>query len=1512
MKFINKKSMKKKFLLLSFVAFMMQCSTLQLMGQGLDLTATWVAADLHYVDGTPMTTPFTIGNYVSCQFAKGLGGNAPAYYNNDVRLYAKNTVTISPLNGASISKVELTCKKNGSKAYCQFINPPIPSGTNWVDPVPASATDTVVACWEGALKNDLLLTMGNSGQRVVIKIVVTYSTPDNTVYHVVYYPNGGVGDSIVETGIYNSTMTVLQNPFDYDEYVFDSWNTAADGTGTQYTPGTTFSLVNELSLYAQWTSSPDLFVDVLTPTNVNAAIGDTTGYNAWTLNLPNSQNPRIKYQGKSLKSTNSIQMNSSISGASAYSGIATTFTHNLKAKKVKVTWGGASSDGCTLLVYGKDTPYSGPSDLYGDTHGTLLGSIVKGNSTELEIEGTYSYIGLRSSSGVIYLDEIRIIWGTLNTAAPVVRIEPTTVNLGNVVINNPLNVNFTVSKANLTEVITLQLDPDMGAFSIGGETVTTIPANANPTVVTWTYTPTSPGVFNVHVTATSSGSSSHLTISGTVLDATAQSLRGSKEAFVNNSSQNSACINLADVEVIAQSGNYLYLQDAEAGLLVYGSGAPVFQTTPCKFTEGYLQGTFVDYHGIIELQNFQFVNAVTTQDMVLTTIPATVDDILTSPSDYDSRYVQLENVYISNWTLSGNNGTLAFHDRFQTGYASKTAPEASDPFTVKGLVNGYYSSGATNYQIDPIDLADIHTTVKAPQPSVSPEGTLANPSQATRVTVGPPFNVTGYAVYYYSINNGEFIPFTTWTYINLYDEQTTLTAYGTRDFYENSNYKVSYYVQPQNTHTVKFSINGVINASNNLLVNGNLEEANQTPNVTCLGDFGFVGWSLSESSTETITFPYTVNDNITLYAVYAKGSTFIYKKVNNVSQLVDGEYVILADSDNRYTIKNVSSTHSPTAYSIASLGISINSDGILEGDLSEVTWNFIGTASDMQITSTANPTNHLYIIGNSSTGVRVGHTSDTTSWSINEDQSVVEQFNMMSNRRYLVVYNNQDWRSYTNMNNTGSSPRMLLFRKQAVIDSNAPRFTRVFWNETATGNITLTGPSIIPSGYYLNMNDHNMTNETASNFIIEDGANFKVTYGNDGIKARVKKDIEGYVYDTVRTGWHLLSSPVGLISIDHQHAPVGLLVGDYDLYAFDQSQADEWQNAEYNGGVDITVAEQGGVLYANKLGTTIVFMGEVTASVEYKDLTYVPGMRFSGWSIIGNPYTSAGYLSIQSPEGDEVPVISDFYRMRDVSENGKKFSKLIATSITNPVYPMEGVFVQAPSAGYRYLFVNSNRGQNVAQSEYVNIKLSGDDDEVVDVARVRFNEGSLMGKFDFGEGGSQLYIPQGGKKYAVVPTQCHGELPINFQAAQNGTFTLEFDLENAEMDYLHLIDNKTGVDVDLLALRPFEGPQGPQAQGPASYTFEASKDDYAARFRLLFEANGAMGNDNFAYYDGSVWMVTGYYDNATLQVVDVMGRVLSSQTVNGSAELNINQAQGVYVLRLINGNEIKSQKIVVR
>ena len=135
---------------------------------------------------------------------------------------------------------------------------------------------------------------------------------------------------------------------------------------------------------------------------------------------------------------------------------------------------------------------------------------------------------------------------------------------------------------------------------------------------------------------------------------------------------------------------------------------------------------------------------------------------------------------------------------------------------------------------------------------------------------------------------------------------------------------------------------------------------------------------------------------------------------------------------------------------------------------------------------------------------------------------------------------------------------------------------------------------------------------------------------------------------------------------------------------------------------------------------------------------------------------------------------------------------------------------------------------------------------------------------------------------------------------QNGTYTLSLGIVDADMDYLHLIDNMTGTDVDLLTT--------------PSYTFETT--DYASRFRLLFSADGAengpsTGSASFAYYDGSAWVVSNE-GQATVQVVDALGRVLSTETISGNASISVNQPAGVYVLRLIKGDNVKTQKIVVR
>jgi hypothetical protein len=106
----------------------------------------------------------------------------------------------------------------------------------------------------------------------------------------------------------------------------------------------------------------------------------------------------------------------------------------------------------------------------------------------------------------------------------------------------------------------------------------------------------------------------------------------------------------------------------------------------------------------------------------------------------------------------------------------------------------------------------------------------------------------------------------------------------------------------------------------------------------------------------------------------------------------------------------------------------------------------------------------------------------------------------------------------------------------------------------------------------------------------------------------------------------------------------------------------------------------------------------------------------------------------------------------------------------------------------------------------------------------------------------------------------------------------------------------TGADVDLLDC--------------PSYTFNAQSTDYASRFRLVF-ATGSTSEDSFAFLSNGSFVINNEGE-ATLQLVDVNGRILSSETINGCANLSVNAAAGVYMLRLVNGSNVKVQKVVIR
>ena len=99
-----------------------------------------------------------------------------------------------------------------------------------------------------------------------------------------------------------------------------------------------------------------------------------------------------------------------------------------------------------------------------------------------------------------------------------------------------------------------------------------------------------------------------------------------------------------------------------------------------------------------------------------------------------------------------------------------------------------------------------------------------------------------------------------------------------------------------------------------------------------------------------------------------------------------------------------------------------------------------------------------------------------------------------------------------------------------------------------------------------------------------------------------------------------------------------------------------------------------------------------------------------------------------------------------------------------------------------------------------------------------------------------------------------------------------------------------------------------------SYTFTAKTTDYASRFRLVFStpADGPSADEQpIAYYaDGEIHIVADTFD-ASLQVVDVMGRVIVSTGGQTRCVPTAGMTPGVYVLRLINGDNVRTQKIVI-
>ena len=371
-------------------------------------------------------------------------------------------------------------------------------------------------------------------------------------------------------------------------------------------------------------------------------------------------------------------------------------------------------------------------------------------------------------------------------------------------------------------------------------------------------------------------------------------------------------------------------------------------------------------------------------------------------------------------------------------------------------------------------------------------------------------------------------------------------------------------------------------------------------------------------------------------------------------------------------------------------------------------------------------------------------------------------------------------------------------------------------------------------------------------------------------------------FNGANDGWNFIASPV-------TESLTAGTVGDlipldetvYDLYYLDEENT-YWRNYKHNAFV---LNPNQGYLYANGAGTTLNFSGTLLPYVA-AGISIPLSNAGDGWNLVGNPFTFNAYAN------------KSYYVI-----NGRN----VEAAVSGTIAPCMGIVVKATDDNQTVTFTKENPAASSPNPGYLNIvaaeQVATRDGssvvEPVDNAIVSFDEGCQLEKFVFNEENVKIYIPQGGEDYAIAFSDSQSEMPLHFKAAKNSTYTLTVNPKDVEMAYLHLIDNMTGADIDLLAT--------------PSYSFTAKTTDHASRFRLAFSTGSNASEETFGFVNAmGNFCIYGIEGEATVQVIDVYGRILSSETFSGNYEKQFGGSAGIYVIRLISGDYVRTQKVTIK
>lgn len=449
-------------------------------------------------------------------------------------------------------------------------------------------------------------------------------------------------------------------------------------------------------------------------------------------------------------------------------------------------------------------------------------------------------------------------------------------------------------------------------------------------------------------------------------------------------------------------------------------------------------------------------------------------------------------------------------------------------------------------------------------------------------------------------------------------------------------------------------------------------------------------------------------------------------------------------------------------------------------------------------------------------------------------------------------------------------------------------------------NITdITDMNVVISAHYEITNNvfdvasyYVMNNESASLTLDMDNGQL-ISGSRYGKDIKITKSITGFGSDNnTKSGWYTISSPLNTnIAVTNV---TNLTTNTYDLYSYNETNK-RWVNykqGENHGFETLNVGH--GYLYANSNDTELTFTGiENTKDVNVGTLTFTSG-ELAGIHLIGNPFTHDIYKSEKQLAAiNNTSLATGYYVLGNAGE-------WTARTNTQAIKAGEGFLIKA-NAGIENLTIKKNNQAVTAKSSQdamLKIDLSGKDYQ--DVAYVTFSEAIGLDKINHrNENIPMVYIPIDGINYAIASVDSEiKEIPLSVEVKNMGEYTIGIKAQDCTLEDIILVDLLTGKETNMLT---------------DTYSFIAKSNENPNRFMIrLDNSQGTSDNSHFIYISNEELIINNIEGQGFIQIYDILGRPVAEYNVSSSANIpTASFSDGVYVVRMIDENGIKVQKVII-